>query len=389
MRILAACSLGGAGHLQPLLPFLDAAARRGDERLVVGPVALADMVRSAGHEFRAGNEPPEVEVVPIRERLAVVPAREATVLAARELFGRRATAAMLPAMETVAAQWRPDLVLREPTEYASAVVAERSGIPVAQVAISVAQGEQRCIELAATALDRYGTQVVDRLRTSPYLTRFPPSTDPSPFPTTIRYRVPVAGPTTPLPDWWHGARAPLVYATFGSVLGSMSAAHGIFRAALAALERVPARILLTVGHAFDPSLLGPAPDNVHIERWVDQGDVLADADLVVCHGGSGTVYGALAAGVPLVVAPVFADQFENGRRAAAAGAALLVEVAATEPGADRRVLGEPEVPALAGAVVEALGRGDLGQSARRLADEMAAAPTASEVLASLVAGSAG
>ena len=37
MRSLAACLLGGAGHLQPLLPFLRAAREQGHETLVVGP----------------------------------------------------------------------------------------------------------------------------------------------------------------------------------------------------------------------------------------------------------------------------------------------------------------------------------------------------------------
>jgi UDP:flavonoid glycosyltransferase YjiC (YdhE family) len=43
-------------------------------------------------------------------------------------------------------------------------------------------------------------------------------------------------------------------------------------------------------------------------------DTATSADLVVCHGGSGTAFGALAAGVLIVVVPLFADQFENGRR---------------------------------------------------------------------------
>ncbi len=41
MRILAACSLGGSGHWQPLVPLLRAAQRRGDEVLVAGPHALS------------------------------------------------------------------------------------------------------------------------------------------------------------------------------------------------------------------------------------------------------------------------------------------------------------------------------------------------------------
>ena len=45
------------------------------------------------------------------------------MLGNRELFGRMATLAMLAEMERAFADWRPDLVLREPSEYASAIVA--------------------------------------------------------------------------------------------------------------------------------------------------------------------------------------------------------------------------------------------------------------------------
>src|SRR4051794_28951916 len=99
MRMLAACSLGGAGHFNPLLPFLRAARRRGDDVLVVGPPALREMVKAAGLRFRAGGEPSEEQVAAIRERLPVVPAAEASVLGNRELFGRLATTAMLAGME--------------------------------------------------------------------------------------------------------------------------------------------------------------------------------------------------------------------------------------------------------------------------------------------------
>jgi hypothetical protein len=38
----------------------------------------------------------------------------------------------------------------------------------------------------------------------------------------------------------------------------------------------------------------PTPDNVHVERWVPQQDVLAHARAAVVHGGSGSTLGALA-----------------------------------------------------------------------------------------------
>src|SRR5262249_9176100 len=61
-RVLAACSLGGAGHLQPLLPLLEAARAHGDQTLIVGPPAIAEMVAGTGHPFAAGGEPPEAAV---------------------------------------------------------------------------------------------------------------------------------------------------------------------------------------------------------------------------------------------------------------------------------------------------------------------------------------
>lgn len=49
------------------------------------------------------------------------------------------------------------------------------------------------------------------------------------------------------------------------------------------------------------------------------------AAAVVCHGGSGTVLGALGAGVPLIVLPMMADQRANGTMVARAGAGLVLE----------------------------------------------------------------
>ena len=386
MRVLAACSLGGAGHLDPLLPFLAAARRRGDEALVVGPSALRDLVWRAGYAFRAGGQPSEAEVAPIRERLPVAPAREASVLGNRDLFGRMATTAMLPSMRLICADWSPHFVLREPCEYASAVVAHQMGIPSAQVAISLAEAEAASIATAAPALEDHRRGLVRELHGSPYLTRFPASLDPSSFPRTVRFRAPGAAGGAALPDWWGGSDLPLVYMTFGTVLGHMSIAADVYRMALAAAAELDVRLLLTVGHRFDRSDLGPVPANVHVEAWVEQAHVLAEAHLVVCHGGSGTVFGALAAGVPLVVTPLFADQFVNGRRVADCGAGLVIEAGSAGDNHPRRVLGDGDVPPIADAINAVLGTAFYRRNAGRIALEMAAAPSADEVLEALLAG---
>lgn len=371
MRLLAACSLGGAGHLQPLLPVLDAARRRGDDIVVVGPPALGSLVEATGHRFRPGGEPAEDEIAPIRERLPVLPADEASILGNRELFARLAADALLPAVRELCRDWRPDLVLREPCEYASAIVAVEEDLVAAQVAISLAEVEAGSLAAAAPALDQHRAGVTEAIRTMPYVTRLPESLDPSPFP-TLRFREGSGGPPSPLPDWWDGSDAPLVYLTFGTVLGHMTMAADVFEAALAAVAGDDLRVLLTVGRFFDPAHLGPAPDNVHVERWVDQHDVLAAADLVVCHGGSGTAFGALAARLPLVTIPLFADQFENSRRIAERGAGLGV----ADP--HDRV-------AVRAAIDEVLLTPSFAHAAGEVADEMAAAPAIDEVLADLSA----
>ena len=380
MRVLAACSLGGAGHFDPLVAFLRAARRRGDEVLTVGPPVLGEMVESAGFWFRAGGEPDEERVAAIRERLPVVAAAEASVLGNRELFGRLATGAMLAGMEDAWGDWVPDLVLRDPTEYASAVLAARTRTPVAQVAISLAEVEAGSIAVAAPALEEHRQGLVSELRAQAYLTRFPASIDPSPFELTVRYHEP-AEALVWLPDWWRGSDAPLIYMTFGTVLGYMSIAAETYRMALQAVERMSARVLLTVGRRFDASTLGPVPANVHVEPWVDQARVLNRADLVVCHGGSGTTLAALAAGVPLVMVPLFADQFENARRIAKTGAGRVVETQITADGA--RSINPAAAPEITTSIEDVLGDVTYRDRAQAIAAEMAATATVEEVLTRL------
>ena len=352
----------------------------------MGPPALSDLVERTGYAFRPGGEPSEADVAPIRERLPVAPPQEASVLGNRDLFGRLATTAMLPGMRQICADWSPHLVLREPCEYASAVVAHHMGIPSAQVAISLARGEAASIAAATPALEEHRPGLVRELRASPYLTRFPASLDPPSFPTTVRFRVPGSVDGEALRDWWAGSDAPLVYTTFGTVLGHMTIAADVYRTALKAVTGLDVRVLLTVGHRFDRADLGAIPANVHVAAWVEQANVLGEADLVLCHGGSGTVFGALAAGVPVVVVPIFADQFENGRRVAECGAGLVVEPERGRADGSRRVVGDDDAPRIARAIKAVLADASYRRNARRVAIEMAAAPTVDDVLEGLLAG---
>lgn len=381
MRVLAACSMGGLGHLLPLAPFVEAAVRRGGTAAVLAPRSMADAVAALGVELLAGEEPSEEVVAPIREQLAVAPPEAARVLSERELFGRLAAGALLPAAREAFERWRPELLVREPCEWASAL-ARPAEVPAAQVAIGLAAGELACLEVAAPVLEAERPGVADQVGRQAYLTAFPASLDPSPWPRTIRYRRPVPPPGPPLPEWWASRRDPLVYVTLGTVTGYLRGAATIYRAVMEAVSALAVRVLLTTGSRLDPAALGPLPKNVHVESWVDQGRVLPEAAAVVCHGGSGTVWGALAAGVPVVVVPGFADQAANGSVVEGAGAGLVVARSAG-PDGGRHPVGHEDVAAIRKAVGTVLAGPAFVTAARDLAAELAAPPPAEVVLAEL------
>jgi MGT family glycosyltransferase len=144
----------------------------------------------------------------------------------------------------------------------------------------------------------------------------------------------------------------------------------LFRVALDAIADLPVRALFTTGRGVDASTLGAMPDNVHVEAFVPQRDVLPHAAAVVCHGGSGTVLGTLAAGVPMVVVPLGADQPHNAQRIADVGAGLAA------PSADATTLRT--------AVARVLAENAFRNHARRLADEIAALPTVERAVAALI-----
>ena len=97
---------------------------------------------------------------------------------------------------------------------------------------------------------------------------------------------------------------------------------------------------------------------------------------------SGTVLGALAAGIPLVVVPVFADQLENGRRTAAAGAGHVVEQGPASTEGARRSIDDRDAPRIRAAIEAVLTDPGFVDHARVIAREMASAPTVDEVLLS-------
>ena len=213
----------------------------------------------------------------------------------------------------------------------------------------------------------------ERVHGAPYLTLAPPSLDdPEVVPDARRFREEAAA-AAPLPDWWNGAGAPLVYLTLGTVAPAMGFFPGAYRAAIDALAPLPVRVLVTTGSDADPADLGPLPAHVHAERWVAQADVMPHAAVMACHGGFGTVRAGLAAGVPLAVLPLFADQPQNAARVKAIGAGLTVRDPRALGEAVRALLDEPAYAARAAEVAAEARALPPVEEAARLLRELAAA----------------
>jgi UDP:flavonoid glycosyltransferase YjiC (YdhE family) len=323
MRVLFT-TRGSAGHLGPLVPYATACRRAGHDVLVAAQDRFEMNVARTGLPFAPLGAPPDEEWMPLLPEFARMRLDEGHERMVAEFFGALDVRAMLPGLRALTREWRPDLIVRESWEYASPLVAEEHGIPIARVGLGVA------------AVEDVSDRAAGRIGTEPYLTSIPLALeDPAvPLPRqTLRFRGAEVPPSAP------GEGEPLVYVSFGSVTagGHLPFYPALYRAVIEALAplsrpgaspplRSPARFLLTIGEERDHAELGALPPNVTVERWVPQDEVLHRAAAVVTHGGLGSTLGALAHGVPLVVLPLFSlDQWYNAAAVARAGAGVALD----------------------------------------------------------------
>ena len=318
MRVLFA-SLASPGHAYPMVP-------------------LAVAAREAGHEvhFAVGDA--------VHDDLAVHglrPFRPADVF--YEIYADD----LAPSL----ARLRPDLVVHGWGVPGAAVAARQAGIP------SLWHGFGRLVP------EGIGFESPVRVAAVPHVDICPPSLqDPSFAADRIMLR-PVPYPSSSV---WEGGSRPLVYLTLGTTFGAAE----LLATAVEGLSAVDADVVVALG-GVPPGSLPRVPAGVTVRSWVPQAAVLARADLVVHHGGSGTTLGALAAGVPQLVLPQGADQFANAAALVMAGAATRL---------DPPQLSVESVAEHARALLAA---GPHRDAARALAEEIAHMPTPAEVAARL------
>jgi MGT family glycosyltransferase len=95
---------------------------------------------------------------------------------------------------------------------------------------------------------------------------------------------------------------------------SQDPSHRLLRATLEGLADEPVRVLATWNRRVPDPPLGAVPANARVVEWLSYSRTMPRCDVVVCHGGHGTVVRALASGCVVVAVPSAGDMNENAAR---------------------------------------------------------------------------
>jgi MGT family glycosyltransferase len=176
----------------------------------------------------------------------------------------------------------------------------------------------------------------------------------------------------PLDRTWHNLQAsvrdtdapwepsegdgPLIYLSLGS-LGSGDVE--LMRALIAGLAASPYRVVVSKGPQHDQLELA---DNMTGEEFLPQVSILPHVDLVITHGGNNTVTEALRFGKPMVILPLFWDQYDNAQRMDETGFGIRLDTYAHAP------------EELTGAIEHLLADAPLHERLAAVSSRLAAAP---------------
>lgn len=359
----------GFGMVGPLLPFARALTDAGHEVAFACAASFRPEVEVSGFlTFPAGIDWRADELTrAFPDAPPPGPVRSEWV---NQLFRSTTARAMVPDLLAIAERWRPDLFVREGIEYGGSLAAELLGLPHATAGAHWFR-PQAPLNAPLDALRQDLGLVADLAGTELYrylaLAPMPPSwvAPDEEAPPTAHFIRPATlsdGDAVEALPWLRAMPAgrPLVHATLGTT--EVTRLPGLYEAILAGLRDEPVNLVMSIGHSRNPEAFGPQPPHVHLASHLPHQTLLPRCDLVVTHGGFGTITRCLAAGVPMVVIPVQGDQPRNARRCADLGVGRVI-------GPDERT---PE--AIREAARTVLSDPAYRRNAARIRDEVAALP---------------
>lgn len=379
-------------HLVPLLPLIDALYASGDDVIVATTAALAEAVAATGAAVEAVlHDPRPTELAATfldPQRPPRLGSALADILSNQFAVGDLQRQAKV--VHDLVRSVDPDLVLRDESEFAAYLAAQRSGIPVVCTAGAMSNVLDTAALLAAINPERtaFGLPALDDpagVYPGPVIDYLPEDLSfgqaggaLSHGARALRLRQPSSGlPDDELPAGLVDAPPgrPVVYVAVGTGWRTWADQGGsspekAVTDLITALAGVDCTAVVSTG-GIDPARL-PGAANVHVHEHVPQLAVLECADLFCTHGGYNSIREAIRAGVPMLVRPGMLDQPANAARVAELGLGsvlpegspvelqALIAAALADPApparvrwAQRRVLSLPPI-AMASAALRAL-----------------------------------
>ena len=362
-------------HLYALVPLAWALRAAGHEVLVASqPALLGEIARTGLPSVTVGDNVDAVELV--RGYVLPSPGDGNAAAAPRTGKGPRAMQMFLAHAEsmtgdlvTVARDWGADAVVYEPTALAGPIAAAAAGVP----AIRHLYGTDLMLrarpilgDLLQPLATRHGVSSVDPFGVA--------TVDPTPtsLQVPVDYlRLPMrhvaycgSGParmSPPVPRRGTGR----VCVTWGHTMAKLG--RSLTLDVLTALRDEPGIELVAAVSGVQRPLLGQIPEGIEVLVDTSLDDVLAGCDLVVAHGGAGTVLTAVRHAVPMLLIPQLPDHTGHAARVLATGAG---EVLTRDQATAERIRKES---------LRLLADDGVRQAVRALAEEMRRAPAPAEV----------
>ena len=339
MKVLVVAT-PGSGHINPMLPLIEAFLAQGDDVTVAAGEDPGGAVARAGAAFHLAGRGEMAWFQDLQSR--VLRGNPGDGIAAERinhyfyprLFAEIAAPDMIDDVVALGRRWHPDLVVFETYALAGPLAAEVLGVPGVHHLISpmlpheVSELADDAVSPMWRSFDR-STPGYGGLYHGITIELSPSSLERLTVPAGESMAMrPVQVPDRELVP----ADPPCVYLTLGTFFGGNTQ---VFRTVLAGLAEEDLEVVVTVGAGNDPAALDPVPANARVERYVPQRELLPRCAAVIHHGGSGTMYGSLAHGLPQVVLPQGADNFVNGGLLASCGAGLSIGPEQLTPAAAR------------------------------------------------------
>ncbi|OOG17196.1 hypothetical protein BWD42_17240 [Sphingobacterium sp. CZ-UAM] len=328
------------GHISPTLSVGASLLARGHEVRWFGITPLAD------HHIPAGGSYiyPEADLLPFQEELQQLLKRqddgpscsgpEVMKLALEETYIPIAKM-MMPGLERLLGQWRPNVIINDCITFGGALFAHKHQIPCVTTtpvppdvmgdteksAPKIFEWQQNLIKDLQKAVGIYDQGIfihshqLNLIFTSQAFAGF------ETVPPYMKFVGPVKGRPNNTPFDWERLAAsttPKVFVSLGTLLVDIRKAF--FGKLIEAFADQPVTIIA----ATPPEIFEEWPSNFIVSGFVPQSALMPHMDMVICHGGFNTVNDTFTNGLPMLITPIAYDHFHTAKLIEQAGCGVSI-----------------------------------------------------------------